>query len=146
VWHLQRFHVLTAKQFAAPVPCCATQALNTFVPHRAIARGDGGHDYPRGMIGAMIDIPIAHHDGNNFANRDTIANLHVRDPRGLYLWRQTQRSQSTLQVSCPSTVVCWMILPLNALRMRANGGTDVAALSRWQGSVSQRDLMPREDA
>ena len=89
-------------------------------------------DYTSGYeAGAMIDIPIAHHDGNYFANGDTIAKLHGEDRVAFTYGDNPNGSQSDIAgiLSSNRRVLGMMPHPERAADA-GHGGTDGAALFR----------------
>ncbi|MCF7725808.1 phosphoribosylformylglycinamidine synthase subunit PurQ [Sulfitobacter sp. M220] len=95
-------------------------------------------DYTSGYdAGAMIDIPIAHHDGNYFADGDTIAKLHGEDRVAFTYGDNPNGSQSDIAgiLSSNRRVLGMMPHPERAADA-GHGGTDGAALFRaLAGSV-----------
>ena len=89
-------------------------------------------DYTSGYeAGAMIDIPIAHHDGNYFADGDTIAKLHGEDRVAFTYGDNPNGSQSDIAgiLSSNRRVLGMMPHPERAADA-GHGGTDGAALFR----------------
>ena len=100
-------------------------------------------DYTSGYeAGAMIDIPIAHHDGNYFADGDTIAKLHGEDRVAFTYGDNPNGSQSDIAgiLSSNRRVLGMMPHPERAADA-GHGGTDGAALAAGENGPYESTTM-----
>ena len=89
-------------------------------------------DYTSGYeAGSVIDIPIAHHDGNYFADSETIARLHAEDRVAFKYTENPNGAQADIAgiLSENRRVLGMMPHPERAADA-GHGGTDGTALFR----------------
>jgi phosphoribosylformylglycinamidine synthase len=89
-------------------------------------------DYTSGYsAGAVIDIPIAHHDGNYYADADTIAQLHSEDRIAFTYTDNPNGAQADIAgILSPNRRVLGMMPHPERMADPLHGGTDGVALFR----------------